>query len=178
MYCKNCGKPMNDNQAICLNCGVNAGCGNKFCANCGEPVNENAAVCTHCGVAIKKIAQPQAGAVLSKEEAYKKLAEYEKTAAIIWFVIAALQIIGGIFTYYTPVLVGCWNIYTGVQRIKHSKTLADMPSGIYAYYEKQGTANIIFLVVNIILGGLIGGIASGYDIYIRSFVMKNKEIFE
>lgn len=54
MYCKNCGKPMNDNQAICLNCGVNAGCGNKFCANCGEPVNENAAVCTHCGVAIKK----------------------------------------------------------------------------------------------------------------------------
>ena len=112
MYCKNCGKPMNDNQAICLNCGVNAGCGNKFCANCGEPVNENAAVCTHCGVAIKKIAQPQAGAVLSKEEAYKKLAEYEKTAAIIWFVIAALQIIGGIFTYYAPVLVGCWNIYT------------------------------------------------------------------
>lgn len=167
---------MNDNQAICLNCGVNAGCGNKFCANCGEPVNENAAVCTHCGVAIKKIAQPQSGAVLSKEEAYKKLAEYEKTAAIIWFVIAALQIIGGIFTYYTPVLVGCRNIYTGVQRIKHSKTLADMPA--YAYYEKQGTANIIFLVVNIILGGLIGGIASGYDIYIRSFVMKNKEIFE
>lgn len=178
MYCKNCGKPMNDNQAICLNCGVNAGCGNKFCANCGEPVNESAAVCTHCGVAIKKIAQPQSGAVLSKEEAYKKLAEYEKTAAIIWFVIAALQIIGGIFTYYTPVLVGCWNIYTGVQRIKHSKTLADMPAGIYEYYEKQGTANIIFLVVNIILGGLIGGIASGYDIYIRSFVMKNKEIFE
>lgn len=80
MYCKNCGKPMNDNQAICLNCGVNAGCGNKFCANCGEPVNENAAVCTHCGVAIKKIAQPQAGAVLSKEEAYKKLAEYEKNS--------------------------------------------------------------------------------------------------
>lgn len=130
MYCKNCGKPMNDNQAICLNCGVNAGCGNKFCANCGEPVNENAAVCTHCGVAIKKIAQPQAGAVLSKEEAYKKLAEYEKTAAIIWFVIAALQIIGGIFTYYTPVLVGRRNIYTGVQRTKHSKALADMPSGI------------------------------------------------
>ncbi|UKI22643.1 MAG: zinc-ribbon domain-containing protein [Anaerotruncus sp.] len=108
---------MNDNQAICLNCGVNAGCGNKFCANCGEPVNENAAVCTHCGVAIKKIAQPQAGAVLSKEEAYKKsLPNTKKTAAIIWFVIAALQI--------------------------------------------------------------IGGIASGYDIYIRNFVMKNKEIFE
>lgn len=103
---------------------------------------------------------------------------YEKSAAIIWFVIAALQIIGGLFTYYTPVIVGCRNIYTGIQRIKHSKTLADMPAGIYEYYEKQGTTNIIFLVVNIILSGLIGGIASGYDIYIRNFVMKNKEAFE
>lgn len=55
---------------------------------------------------------------------------YEKSAAIIWFVIAELQIIGGIFTYYAPVLVGCRNIYTGIQRIKHSKALADMPSGI------------------------------------------------
>ena len=45
---------MNDNQAICLKCGVNVGTGNAFCANCGKPVNENAAVCLNCGVAIKK----------------------------------------------------------------------------------------------------------------------------
>ena len=25
MYCKNCGEEMNDNQAICLKCGVNVG---------------------------------------------------------------------------------------------------------------------------------------------------------
>lgn len=56
MFCKNCGKEMNDNQAICLNCGVQTGNGNAYCANCGNPVNADAAVCLNCGVAIKKTA--------------------------------------------------------------------------------------------------------------------------
>lgn len=54
MYCKNCGELMNDNQAICLKCGVKAGEGNLFCANCGKNVAPNAEVCLNCGVAIKK----------------------------------------------------------------------------------------------------------------------------
>ena len=52
MFCKNCGKPMNDNQAICLECGVKAGDGKQYCANCGQPVAEQATVCLNCGVAI------------------------------------------------------------------------------------------------------------------------------
>ncbi len=54
MYCTNCGKEMNENQAICLNCGVKTGDGNAFCQNCGNAVAPNAAVCLSCGVAIKK----------------------------------------------------------------------------------------------------------------------------
>jgi len=54
MYCKNCGELMNENQAICLKCGVKAGEGNLFCANCGKNVAPNAEVCLNCGVAIKK----------------------------------------------------------------------------------------------------------------------------
>ncbi|MBO5646949.1 MAG: TM2 domain-containing protein [Clostridia bacterium] len=45
---------MNENQAICLNCGVKTGDGNAFCQNCGNAVAPNAAVCLSCGVAIKK----------------------------------------------------------------------------------------------------------------------------
>ena len=44
---------MNDNQAICLKCGVKTGTGNAFCANCGNAVAPDAAVCLNCGVAIK-----------------------------------------------------------------------------------------------------------------------------
>lgn len=54
MYCKNCGKEMNDNQAICLNCGVKTGVGTAYCANCGNALPENAEVCLNCGVAVKK----------------------------------------------------------------------------------------------------------------------------
>ncbi len=54
MFCKNCGEAMNDNQAICLKCGVKTGDGAGFCANCGQPVAPNADVCLSCGVAINK----------------------------------------------------------------------------------------------------------------------------
>ncbi len=56
MYCRNCGSEMNDNQAICLKCGVNAGVGDKHCPNCGADVAANAAVCLSCGVALDKTA--------------------------------------------------------------------------------------------------------------------------
>ena len=54
MYCKNCGEHMNDNQAICIKCGVKTGDGNRFCANCGKDIAPDAAVCMNCGVANKK----------------------------------------------------------------------------------------------------------------------------
>lgn len=47
---------MNDNQAICLKCGVKTGEGNAYCSNCGASVSPEAAVCLSCGVAIKKAA--------------------------------------------------------------------------------------------------------------------------
>ena len=53
MFCRNCGEAMNDNQAICLKCGVEVGKGNSLCANCGKPVAENQAVCLSCGVKIE-----------------------------------------------------------------------------------------------------------------------------
>ncbi len=52
MYCRNCGAQMNDNQAICLKCGVKKDEGNAYCPNCGKAVAENAAVCLNCGVAL------------------------------------------------------------------------------------------------------------------------------
>ena len=52
MFCRNCGEQMNDNQAICLKCGVAVGEGKSFCSNCGKEVNEKASVCLNCGVAI------------------------------------------------------------------------------------------------------------------------------
>ncbi len=61
MFCKNCGQPINENQAICLNCGVKTGDGSTFCANCGNPVQPGAEVCMSCGFAVKKAGSDLAG---------------------------------------------------------------------------------------------------------------------
>lgn len=53
MYCKNCGEVINDNQAICVKCGVKVGEGNSYCYNCGNTIDPNATVCLKCGVAVK-----------------------------------------------------------------------------------------------------------------------------
>ena len=55
MYCRNCGHQINDNAAVCLNCGVKAGVGDKFCPNCGKETMPNAQFCTGCGVALRTI---------------------------------------------------------------------------------------------------------------------------
>lgn len=67
MYCKSCGETMNDNQAICLKCGVKAGKGDSFCANCGSPMNAGAAVCLNCGVAAKGSGSSDGKLTKSKE---------------------------------------------------------------------------------------------------------------
>lgn len=56
MFCKSCGKEMNPNQAICLNCGVKAGEGSNFCQNCAAPLAPGAEVCLSCGVSVKNTA--------------------------------------------------------------------------------------------------------------------------
>lgn len=52
MYCKNCGAQMNDNAAVCVNCGAAKGAGTSYCPNCGSQTQPNAAICLNCGVAL------------------------------------------------------------------------------------------------------------------------------
>lgn len=49
MFCKECGKEINEGQSVCLNCGVQVGKGNRYCPHCGENVSPNASVCVKCG---------------------------------------------------------------------------------------------------------------------------------
>ncbi len=54
MFCRNCGAPLNEEQAVCLKCGVAVGTGKSFCPSCGGEVNEEAVFCVKCGVSLKK----------------------------------------------------------------------------------------------------------------------------
>ncbi len=54
MFCKNCGKEISNQAAVCVNCGVAKGQGSSFCPNCGNPIAPNQVVCTNCGVALQQ----------------------------------------------------------------------------------------------------------------------------
>ena len=53
MFCRNCGKEIDERAAICVGCGFAKGIGDKFCGNCGKEVAPGAAVCMNCGFAIE-----------------------------------------------------------------------------------------------------------------------------
>ncbi|MDO4927147.1 MAG: NINE protein [Turicibacter sp.] len=54
MYCRNCGKELNENADYCTNCGVATTKGNSYCSACGAETNENADVCVKCGANLSK----------------------------------------------------------------------------------------------------------------------------
>ena len=51
MYCKNCGKEVNQNADACVHCGVSVLKGKNYCANCGAETPKDADFCTKCGKA-------------------------------------------------------------------------------------------------------------------------------
>lgn len=52
MYCRNCGKELDANAAVCTGCGVAKGTGTSFCQNCGKPTQAGQAICTSCGFSL------------------------------------------------------------------------------------------------------------------------------
>ncbi|MCM8830177.1 MAG: TM2 domain-containing protein [Candidatus Omnitrophica bacterium] len=52
MYCRNCGKELDNKATVCTGCGVAPRSGNKYCQNCGAPTDVNAVVCVKCGTSL------------------------------------------------------------------------------------------------------------------------------
>lgn len=84
MYCRNCGGEMNDNQAICLKCGVAKDMGNSYCPNCGKGVAANSAVCLGCGVALQSEKEKQNASYLGGND--------KVTMALICFFLGGIGV--------------------------------------------------------------------------------------
>lgn len=49
MYCRNCGREVDEKAIACPGCGVPPKKGKKFCHNCGAQTDPTQAYCTKCG---------------------------------------------------------------------------------------------------------------------------------
>ncbi len=94
MFCRNCGQQMNDEQAVCLNCGVEKGKGKGYCPNCGKQVAEEAVICVGCGISLKKEEKKAAEGTVSPD-----VAKTIKTRSIVTSIILSL-ITCGIYGIY------------------------------------------------------------------------------
>lgn len=56
MYCKNCGKEVDENAIVCLGCGFAPTNGDKFCPHCGAEIKTGQAICLKCGAALEDAA--------------------------------------------------------------------------------------------------------------------------
>ena len=149
----------------------------KYCTHCGKELMDEAVICVGCGCTVDGHTKLGSSAV-ECDALISKLSQRLNTNGIIWLVIGALQIIGGLVINWFLLIVGVLNIISAVQDMNYSKTLPDNPTGIVARFEPM-TGPIITLIYNLVIGGVIGVAGSiYYFVAIRNFVMENRQAFE
>ncbi len=50
MYCRSCGKDIDDKAVVCVGCGVPPKKGTSYCPSCGGGTGSSQEICTQCGV--------------------------------------------------------------------------------------------------------------------------------
>lgn len=116
---------------------------------------------------------------MDKSNVLKNISKKEMTGAIIWIVLAVIQILLGIAFidyYWVTLIIGIWNLINGITRITRAGKVEESQNTIVEEYERSLTGLIIFLIVNIFIGGLIGVIGVIYDMVTRNYVLNNKDI--
>lgn len=113
-----------------------------------------------------------------------KIATMVTISAVIWLFIAIYQImVGFVFLIFGIGIatIGCggWNIYACINNFKHAsyvRNCSNVAQGraIVASYDKALTSNIIFLFVNLFLGGGLGVAGVIFDLILRSYVLKHR----
>lgn len=114
-----------------------------------------------------------------------KIANMITADAVIWLLIAIYQILIGLLLLifgigFVTLACGGWNIYACISNFKHAKyvrncSTVEQGQAIVASYDRALTSNIIFLFVNLFLGGGLGVAGAIFDLILRSYVLKHRE---
>lgn len=102
----------------------------------------------------------------------KKIADYEMISAILWFLLALIQI-----SCVVTIIAGAWNIYAAWTRYKMVDRITERDSSVPSCYEEMTTSLIIIGIINLFLGAVFGLFFVVLDFYIRDQVLKNKHVF-
>lgn len=113
---------------------------------------------------------------MDRDTVLQDISNKEKVGGIIWIVVATIQLIIGLVYNWVTIIVGIWNLIVGITRITNAGKIEERKDKIVEEYEKNLANIIIFLVLNIFIGGLIGVAGAIYDLVTRNYVISNKDI--
>ena len=111
-----------------------------FCRNCGKKLEPGQRFCPDCGAGIEEIpgnqayfnaANAQSVAMSTYQiQLLHTLSGKIKTNAVIWIVIAAVQVILGFVYNWIILVIGVLNLISCVRDLLYTKTLLVKPTGI------------------------------------------------
>lgn len=113
---------------------------------------------------------------MDRNAVLQKISSKEKVGGIIWIVVASIQLMIGLAVNWVIMIIGIWNLIFGIMRIVNAGKMDERADKIVEQYEKDLANIIIFLIVNIFIGGLIGVAGAIFDLVTRNYVMNNKDI--
>lgn len=169
-----------------------------FCSKCGKALEDNVSFCDVCGQKVEtQTTQQQTVSYEQHGNLLQQLSGKIKTEAIIWVIVASLQVLIGFFNIMIGIALnadyedGTTNIITGVfvlfvavinyvsssQDFKYSRKILEQPTGILAKYSPIGNY-IGNLIYNLIFGGVVGVVGSIYGFFVRNFVVSNEAYFK
>lgn len=100
----------------------------------------------------------------------------EQLSAIVWLCIGILQILVGFMAPFL-LIAGIWNIFAAVTRFNLVKAIEARRTSVVAHYQSI-TPLVIILIVNLVIGGVLGALWVIVDFVIRDKVLTNRHLFD
>ena len=152
----------------------------KICAHCGNAMMDEAKFCVNCGTQANGYSnytyqsQQNRNFFDNSQMLRQNIGIREMVSGIIWICVGGIQTLISIFAFWYLIFVGIWNIVFGIKRVnKKDKLLYMSIDEIYNDYSSRLASIIVFLVLNVLFGGIIGVAGAIYDLVVRNYVIQN-----
>jgi len=101
----------------------------------------------------------------------RRLYQYERWSGIAAIVLGAIGVLSLVF-----IIGGAWNIFAGITRLKTADRIRARDQTVPAAFVSL-TPYVIFGLINLFLGGVVGVLIVGVDLYVRDQILKNSRLF-
>ncbi len=157
-----------------------------YCKSCGATLSGNTMVCPSCGQKLTSNGQMPSdtvGIVELPNPTTNWLSRRVQANGVIWLLIALYQIIVGIFLTgvgygFAMIACGVWNIVQSILDLRFSKQILrcdnhERAEAIIRSIDHSKGVTILFLFLNLAIGGVLGVIGCIFWLALRSKALDN-----